>query len=365
MADFSLATANQVQKWDADFFAEYVRNSGFKAYMGRGSNMPIIAKYELTDAGKSINIPLITRLTGAGVTGSTALEGAEEALGNFNHKISIDWKRNGVLITKDQQHYTEMDLRRAARDMLSYWAMSGLRDDIIAAMRSKWETAGGTAVAYGSATEAQKDAWLDNNIDRVLFGSAVTNVSTSAPAGGATNDHSASLLNVDNTADKLSRDVISLMKRRAKAADPHIRPIRVNDGSGREYFVAFTGSLPFRDLKLDLDTVNADARARNVDSNPIFQDGDLIYDGVIVREIPEMAPISGVGNGGINVGEVFLCGAQALGVAWGQEPKSTTDTRDYNFRRGVGIEEARGVSKLVYDDVDHGMVTGYVAAVGA
>jgi N4-gp56 family major capsid protein len=364
MADTTLATASQIQKWDAKFFAEYVRNSGFSAYMGRSPMMPIIAKYELTDAGRVINIPLVTKLSGAGVTGSTALEGAEEALNNYNFPISIAWKRNGVLITKDQQHWTEMDLRMAARDMLDYWASSGLRTDIIAAMKSKWETSGSTAVAYGSATEAQKDLWLDRNNDRVVFGSALSNVSTSAPAGGATRDHSASLSNVDSTNDKLSRSVISLLKRRAKAASPGIRPIRVNDGSGREYFVAFTGSLPFRDLKLDLDSTNANARPRDVGTNPIFQDGDLEYDGVIIREIPEMAPISGVGASSIAVGEVFLCGAQALAVAWGQEPKSTTDVRDYGFRKGVGIEEARGVQKLVFNGVDHGMVTGYVSALG-
>jgi len=356
MASTTLATASQVQKWDASFFSEYVRNSGFKAYMGRGTNMPIVAKYELTSGGKTINMPLVTRLTGAGVTGNSALEGNEEALGNYNHSISIDWLRNAVLITKDQAHYTEMDLRRAARDQLSNWAMSGLRDDIIAAMQS----IGG--VAYGSATETQKDLWLDNNTDRVLFGNAIGNISTAAPAGGATNDHSGSLANVDSSNDKLTRASLSLMKRMAKTADPHIRPMRVNDGSGREYFVCFAGSLPFRDLKADLDTTNQDARPRNVDSNPVFQDGDLIYDGVIVREIPEIGVLSGVGAASIDVGPVFFCGAQAVGVAWGQEPRSTTDTRDYGFYRGVGIEEARGVEKLVFNDVDHGLLTGYFSA---
>jgi N4-gp56 family major capsid protein len=364
MADMTLATASQVQKWDAAFFSEYVRNSGFSAYMGRSPMMPIVAKYQLTEVGRTINIPLVTRLSGAGVSGQTALEGAEEVLNNYNFPISISWRRNGVLITKDQQHYTEMDLRAASRDVLTDWCMSGLRTDIITAMKSKWETAGSTAVAYGSATEAQKDLWLDRNQDRVVFGSALSNVSTSAPAGGATRDHSASLLNVDGTNDKLTRGVISLLKRRAKTASPAIRPIRVNDGSGREYFVAFCGSLAFRDLKLDLDSTNKDARPREVGTNPIFQDGDLEYDGVIIREIPEMGVISGVGASSINVGEVFLCGAQALGVAWGQEPKSTTDTRDYGFRKGVGIEEARGVAKLIFNGVDHGIVTGYVSAVG-
>lgn len=359
MASTTLATASQVQKWDAQFMAEYVRDTGFKPYMSRGSNSVICAKYELASGGKTINMPLVTRLTGNGVTGSSQLEGNEEAMGNYNHSISIDWKRNAVLITKDQAHYTEMDLRRAARDQLSNWAMNGLRDDIIAAMQS----VGG--VAYGSATEAQKDAWVDNNVDRVLFGKAKSNLSTTAPAGGATYDHSGSLANIDSTNDKLTAAAVSLMKRMAKTADPHIRPMRVNNSQGREYFVLFAGSLPFRDLKEDstIQQANREARERNVGSNPIFQDGDLIYDGVIIREIPEIGVLSGVGASSIDVGPVFLCGAQAIGVAWGQEPKSTTDTRDYGFYKGVGIEEARGVEKMVFNSVDHGIVSGFFSAV--
>lgn len=351
MTATTLATASQVQKWDASFFAEYVRESGFLPYMATGTNSVINVKKELASGGKTINIPLVTRLTGAGVTGSTALEGAEEALGNYNHSISIDWKRNGVLLTKDQEHYTEMDFRRAARDQLKNWAMDGLRTDIIAAFRS----VGG--IAYGSATEAQKDLWLDANTDRVFFGTSKT-LATTAPAGGATNDHSATLLTIADT-ETLSYSLVSYAKRIAKTADPHIRPMRVT--GGREYFVMFVNSLAFRDLKTNMATINLDGRPRDVGSNPIFQDGDLIYDGVIVREIPEIPVLTGVGTGSADVSPVFLCGAQALGLAWGQEPKSKTDVRDYGFYHGVAVEEARGVSKLVFNGVDHGLVTGFVA----
>lgn len=349
MAVTTAATASQVQKWDAQFFAEYVRNSGFMPYMKRGTNSVICTKYELTSGGKTINIPLVTRLTGAGVTGNSALEGNEEALGNYNQAISIDWKRNAVLITKDQQHYTEMDLRRAARDQLSNWAMSGLRDDIITALGSI------NGVAYGSATEGQKDTWVAANSDRVLFGDAIGN-------GGYT-DHSADLLTV-TAAMTLGAAEVSLMKRIAKTADPHIRPMRVDDGSGREFYVMFTDSRAFRDLKLDttIAQANREARPRDVSSNPIFQDGDLIYDGVIIREIPEIASLGAVGATAAAVSPAYLCGAQAIGVAWGQEPRSTTDTRDYGFYNGVGIEEARGVSKMVFNGVQHGVVTGYFGA---
>lgn len=349
MATTTVATASQVQKWDARFLAEYVRGSGFMPYMGRGSNSVIMTKYELSSGGKTINMPLVTRLTGAGVTGNSALEGNEEALGNYNHSISIDWYRNAVLVTKDQQHYTEMDLRRAARDQLQNWAMSSLRDDVIAALGSIDGT------AYGSATESAKDAWLANNSDRVLFGDAIGN-------GGYT-DHSADLATVTSSMT-LGAAEVSLMKRIAKTADPHIRPMRVNNQAGREYFVLFTDSRCFRDLKLDstIAQANREARPRDVDSNPIFQDGDLIYDGVIIREIPEIASLGGVGASSAAVSPAYLCGAQAVGVAWGQEPRSTTDTRDYGFYRGVGIEEARGVEKMVFNSVQHGVVTGYFGA---
>ncbi len=352
MATTTLATASQVSKWESMYFSEYVRDSGFKPYMGKSVNMPICVKYELTSGGKTVNLPLITRLTGAGVTGSSTLVGNEEALNNYNFPITVDWRRNAVEIKKPERHWTEMDLLRAAGDMLKVWSAEKLRDDIIAAGASI------DGVAYGSASEANKDAWLANNSDRVLFGAA--------KSSNASNDHSAALLTVDATNDKLTAASLTLMKRMAKTADAHIRPIRVNNAQGREYFVAFVNSLLFRDLKEDstIAQANREARPRDVEKNPIFQDGDLIYDGVIVREIPEMGVISGVGSGGIDVGRVMFCGAQALGIAWGQEPRMTRKKEDdYDFAAGRGIEECLGVEKMRFNDKDHGLLTGYFAAV--
>jgi hypothetical protein len=67
---------------------------------------------------------------------------------------------------------------------------------------------------------------------------------------------------------------------------------------------------------------------------------------VIIREVPELTQIAGAGASGINVGTALLCGAQALGVAWAQRTKTTTNTRDYGFMHGVGIQEMRGIGKL-------------------
>lgn len=354
MANTTLATDSRVQKWLSSYYSEYVRDSGFKPYIGRGSANIINAKYELADGGKTINLPLITRLKGAGVTGSNTLEGNEEALGNFNQKIEVDFLRHAVRVAKPENTWGAFDLLTAAGDQLKVWAADKLRSDIIAAFGSI------DGVAYGTAPAAQKNTWTANNSDRVLFGNAVANY----------NATHATAINAITAAMKLSVGVVSLLKRIAMTADPHIRPTRSNATAGREYFVLFVGPMAFRDLKNDQAMLNAnrDARPRDVESNPIFQDGDLIYDGVIIREIPEITGFMNANATPARVEPIYLCGQQAIGLAWGQEPKVVSDDFDYGFVKGIGTEECRGIQKMRFNtgsggvSKDHGMVTGFVAA---
>lgn len=376
MSETVLATASERQKWINQYFSEYVRASQFKPYMGKSPMSIIVVKYELqTESGKTINIPLITRLKGDGVTGSQVLEGNEEALGNYNCAISVDWRRHGVTVPKSTSYKTEIDLLGAAKEMLIDWESEKMRDDVITALLAVIASSSATSqTAYGTitdsanggreitsanyiASESDKDTWLTNNSDRILFGATIGNTS----AG----DHSASLLNVDTTADKLTTAIGSNAKLMAKTAkNRRIRPFRTKDG--REYFVMFCNPWAFRDLKVNdsaLLNANREARPRDVEANPIFQDGDVIYDGVIYRQVEELPVLSDAGNGGTtDVAVNVLCGAQAAGVAWGQEPTPVTDlTRDYKFRPGVGIEELLGVSKLHYQGVQQGSVTVYTA----
>jgi hypothetical protein len=171
MAEVTLASASEKQKWISDYFAEYVRESGFKGYMGKSNNSIIIAKYELQEeAGKTINIPLITRLKSAtGVTGSAVLDGNEEELGNYNCAISVDWRRNGVRVPKSTSFKTEIDLLNAARDMLKMWEAEKVRDDIIRAMLSMNTTATRPST---SATRRPPTATLTTPATRIACSSA-------------------------------------------------------------------------------------------------------------------------------------------------------------------------------------------------
>ena len=339
----TVTAANKAQVWDSDFFAQYVRANRFKRFMGTDENAIIQLKEELTKkAGDKINIPLIAKLTGAGVTGNTALEGAEEALGTYNHPITVATLRHGVAVTDNEQQYTEIGLRDAAKVMLKLWAGEKMRDAIIAALGTK------SGIAYGTATEVEKDAWLVANSDRVLFGTGV----------GAFTDHSADLLLVTN-AMTLSKAIVSKAKGKAETASPIVRPVTVTEDE--ETYVLFCGSGAFRDLKTDLGSVLENAAVRGKE-NPLFRDGDLMYDGVVIRKIPEIAAIGTVGAASARVEPYYLCGAQALGIGWAQRTKSTTDVRDYGFVKGCGIHEMRGIEKLIFNGKDHGVFTGYVGA---
>jgi N4-gp56 family major capsid protein len=340
----TVTSANKAQVWDADFFKEYVRANRFKRYMGTDENSVIQLKEQLTSkAGSIINIPLITKLSGAGVTGNTLLEGSEEALGNYNHALTVATLRNAVAVTDNEQQYTEIDLRAAAKAMLKNWAMEKMRTDIITALGSK------SGTAYGSASEATKDAWLVANADRVIFGDGTV--------GGYT-DHSADLALV-TASMKLTKEVVSKAKATAEVATPIIRPVIVGEDS--ENYVLFCGPGAFRDLKVDLATNLQNAQERG-DSNPLWKDGDLMWDGVVIRKIQEIATLGTVGATSARLEPYYLCGAQAVAIGWAQRTKSTTDTRDYGFVKGVGVHEMRGVEKLIYNSQDNGVLTGYVGA---
>ncbi|HWE98711.1 MAG TPA: DUF4043 family protein [Caulobacteraceae bacterium] len=376
MAETTLASASERQVWQTKYFQEYIRHSRFSPYMSNADINKggiILTKFQYEEEAKrTINVPFIGRLKSAGVTGAQVLDGAEEELTNYNCPITLDWRRNAVRIPKSTSFRTEIDLWNASRDALRVWESEKLRDDIIHAMAAVITDANGTQVLYDVATAAQQNTWVAANKDRVLFGLLNSNYSaTFATAMG----------NVASTA-KASVAMMGLAKRLAKLADPHIRPFRVEDGDGREFYVAFHGSRTFRDLKADTTMVTANTSARSregmgLEKNPIFQDGDLIYDGVIHREIPEIdayctactanpnggTVFDAAGGSSADVRPIFLCGGGAVGVAWGQEPTPRTDMiKDFGFRPGVAIEELLGVKKMNFNSVQNGIVTVFAGA---
>lgn len=356
MAETILNSGLTITRWRKNYFREYTRDTRFAPYMGRGNENIIVTMYELqSEAGKTIIVPFVGRLTGSGVSGSQVLEGNEEDLGSGNMPVSVDWRRNAVIVPKSEAYKTDIDLLDAAKPALRSWESELLRSDIIREFGAITQNnASFSTVPYADATEAEKDAWVALNTDRILFGKDIANNSA--------NDHSASLANIDTTNDKANYAWVLKMKRIAK--DAKITPYKSDQAAGQEWFVLFVGSRAFRDLEADQTIIDIDkaTRERGTGSNPLFQGGDLLVRGVIIREEQEIPVYTGVGASTSDVEPAYLAGSGAIAIAWGQMPQSKTRLTDYDFRKGVGIEELLGVKKIHENGVQRSIVTGYVSA---
>jgi hypothetical protein len=99
----------------------------------------------------------------------------------------------------------------------------------------------------------------------------------------------------------------------------------------------------------------------------------LLYNGVIIREIPEMdirLPVfyQTAGSGAIQVAPVFMCGQAAVAWAWGRMPQPTfLKEDDYQFYRGVGVMMAYGLKKIAKlnpagNYKEWGVFTGFFAS---
>lgn len=353
------------QKWLGKFINEYVSGSGYKRYMGASDTSIIRVLEQLKDGGETINIPLSTQIKGRGVRGDEVLSGNEAALGFNNDRVSVFVIRNAVKITDNQTFKTILDLFTAARTRLKEWFARKLRADIGDALRSvivrgEVDEAGfgnDTAVRYELASDAQKNAFLTNNNDRVQVGSTEAN----KVAG----NWASSLGNLTVAKDKLTFAVLRAARDKALRTENEeadglaINPVMASEDDGTENYVFFASLSQYNDLKSDPEFL-ANQRsnaAPSYERNPLWMGGDLMVDNIIVRRIQQLPTLGAVGSGGAQVEMGFLCGQSAVVVAYGKTLTPITEDVDYNFRHGVGMMEIRGQKKVSFAGKQYGVVT--------
>lgn len=358
MAETSIPSGLTVQQWDENYFTEYLNQNFFKKFMGTGTNSMIQVKEDLTKKpGDAVTFTLINRLTGDAKGAAETLEGQEEDLSTRSQKLTVREYSHAVRWSAFEAQKTAIDLRQAHKDTLMDWNMELDRDLVIEALGSM------NGTAYASASEALKDAWLVDNTDRVLFGALLSNHTT---------DHSTALANIDTSADKLTPDAISLMKRIAKTANPRIRPIRPKSSiGGSDGYVLFAPTQMVRDLAANatFSQANRDAGIRG-DTNKLFTGADYVWENIYIYEIEDIPSLGAVGASSAVVRPCYLCGAQALGMAWAMRPQTVEDEFDYKRKMGLAIKQWSKIEKLRFgagstdtDDLkDHGIVTGYFAS---
>jgi hypothetical protein len=381
MASSTISTANQVTRFKKKVLREYVRGGRFEPVIGTDENKVIQVVKEL----KKCSLPLIAKLGGAGVRGSSQLSGSEQALSNYAYTLQPTYLRQGVLIDNEEREKSEFDLFKEARPALMNWMMETKRDQMIQAFGAI--EAGGTYYNYGgveasgatgssAASAANMDTWNANNQDRVLYGALKSN--------NTSGDHTTSLGTIDTTDDLMTSDMVELMKRMAQDADPLIRPIMVK--GDEPWYILYLGKYAFRDLRDDatLLATMQNSLARNKD-NPLFAGGDLLWDGVIIKELPDLdkfidssgsdlwdgvwganATGDSLATGGASSSRVsigFFCGAQALGFGIGRTASfKRRKEDDYEHLNGIACTAKHDIKKTFFNNKQHGMLTSFHSA---
>lgn len=377
----TVSSGNKVTDFQKKVNRTYVREGRFGPYIGASENAIIQTNSNI----RKKSIPLVGKLSGGGVRGSTSLVGNEEALSNYDFTFEPTHLRNGVLIDNEEREKSEFDLYTEARPALMNWMMETKRDQIIQAFGAI--QAGGTYYNYGgvaasgatgssAASAANMDTWQAANTDRILYGSAKSNLTSG--------DHTTSLGTIDTTNDKLTPDVISLLARMAENANPLIRPVMIDDDV--PFYVYFVESAGFRDLQNNSVMVqaNREARERGI-KNPLFSGGDLMWGNVLIKKIPDIGKFidstdnglwDGVwganatgdslktsGNGGSRVGIGFFTGAQAVVFGRGKDAQfKLRKEDDYEHLNGVGVMAKHDIKKIFYNGKQHGMITHFYSA---
>ena len=182
--------------WQSDFWVEYLRENQFSVYFGTTMDAMIQLQTDLTrKRGDTVVFPTVRNLVGVGVSGNTVLEGNEEIINARSLNVTVGVIRHAVAVSDWDEQKSIIDLLQAGRSVLKNWAANKLRNDIITALGSITAD-GNVSLSYAAASAAQRNTWLVNNADRVLFGASRSNAVSGV--------YATALATVDNTADKLT-----------------------------------------------------------------------------------------------------------------------------------------------------------------
>lgn len=362
MADTRVNANLTPQIWDDQFSTEFFQSNPFSAYAGTSSNNVIRMKEDFASKrGNGITFEFITNLTRGTIYDRQPLRGHEDVLGEYGDKVFWRMRKKGISMHELDVDLAAINLRDASKTVLKTWSMEDVKWEVIDRMG---DMGANCDVPYDTATAADKNAWVTNNADRVLFGNGTANYSTTfATAAG----------NVDSTNDLFTVDSVVDLKAIALAAKPRITPIEVKERSNQRFFVAFVHPRIMRDYKKSVRVTETQVSVKDR-NEAIFMGGDREMDGVVIHEVDDMPVYTNIGAGGTtNVYPVYLCGQEALGWAIKQRYRSREQEDDYGQVEGIGMFGKWGMKKLCYSSAiggtdttvygkQRGLVTGFYAA---
>ena len=328
----SITIANlRKELWRKELFADVQDELYMTRFIGSSETSMIQEFTDLKkDKGDKVTYGLGMKLSGAGITGDSELEGNEEATVDYDTYINIDQLRTAVRLTGQMDEKKSCyNMRMSAKNRLKIWWAERIDQELLDKLCGKTTS---TFANTPTTPAASRNIWANN-----------------AGADVA--------LTVDEVFDT---KVIQAAKQMAILASPRVRPIRVG---GKDHYVLIAHPYQITDLRKDpvWKQEMREAGTRGTEQNPIFSGALGVYDGVVIHEHQYVYAWAG-GAGNIPIARAVLCGQQAGVIAWGKDVAWVEKSFDYGNKWGMSVGAIFGCQKPVFNSVDYGVISVTTAA---
>ena len=311
--EFGTGAAEAVKLWATEVWHEAPSEMMWGKFIGREKNSVIQEKTELEGKpGDELSFSLTRKLTGEGVQDDEDMEGQEEPAAVYSDSVILHQLRNAVRLKgRMTERRLAFNLRQESKDHLRGWLAEAIDDDI-----------------YSKMTTSPAAS-------RTVYPAGVTAVN------GLTGANVITTTLMDQTVAK------------AKKAEPKVHPVRI---AGRDWYVMIAHTDVAYDIEQNA-TWHAAQRDANIrgDENPIFTGRLGVWRGIVLHEHEKVpAATNGGAAGDIPWASSLFLGRQAGLIGYGMRPEAWEKEFDYGARIGFCIGAVWGMTKAVFQQVDHG-----------
>ena len=353
MAETTLNSAHYVQKWSAETFMEFQRESGFLPYTGEGANNIIVSRKELVGGGQTINIPFFPDLTGDGVSGADVLEGNEEGQRFFTDQIYIDQARCGVNTGgRMTRKRTLHNLREKAKRQQSQW-WGRLVDELLFIYLSGARGVNPNFLLPLGYTGRANNGLVTPDANHTLYAGTITAGAEGSIATAFNNIVAANVMNLRVIDRAVTR---AQVQGGGPTGIPVLQPCKMD---GMETYVCVMHTWQEDDIRsntqtgqwLDIQKAAATSEGRN---NPLFKGSLGMYRGVILHSHRNVIRFSNAGAGAnVEAARALFMGSQAAVVAYGSPGTDlrfdwNEETRDNGDKVVISTSSIFGIKKTTF-----------------
>lgn len=334
-------------------------------FMGEGQNNVVNVSRDLKKSkGDTQTFGLVARLTGAGVTGDSELEGNEESMSSYSEQVLIDQIRNAVRLTgKLDAQKTVYDQIKASRENLRMWMKEFLCRQIFLKLGGVTNT---TLVDTNGVVVGTRAAW-SNTPDYIPDADEAAGVGNRYICAETTGTDALA------AADTMTLDLVTAAATKAQLVNPKIQKIQ---SGGDSFYVMYLHPLCARDIRKSSDWKSAQQYARERgDKNPVFRGALGYWSNVLLLE-NEFVPwldVSVAGNSfrgaatgtdcAVDCARNLLVGQSAVLMAEASNPDAlVVETFDYNNKDGVAANFIGGIQKAMFNSLEYGVIAVDAAA---